>query len=750
MSQSSEFQTGGVVLLAVSVVFCGISVAVLLPLIQGNSLPHLAIASAREQVDDAAVKTSQEFAEFYPSQMKASEPPLRRTTSASDHNFHARVSQASAHAQAPPNSDFTNTVSTSNVINHSQQSTTQQHQTTVASTQRSASVDTAAFQPPANSLFAPITVHPVTVNVDGSLFGDEVKALAERVETAIRQNEQDSAADFEDRRQSRIARTQTKERRERDEDIAKIGAGVEQLAASFRQLQDETRRSLQEAQQTSSRSQVSTQLLESYQQALQKEQLVGKQLVEQQLAQQRLMQQQILDQQVAQQRLAEQRLAQQTLEHQQRIAEQQLAQQKIAEQTLLAQQRLAETQLALQQAESTRIATRTVESRSFETHSGTPPMGYLPPKPTSPTAQREPVNTQQISEPRHFEANPISTSRQQPVAETSAIDQQSYEHSQSASFRAPVPIRTAVGRSSEQQVLLRGEGLQHRGSEVIDEVVETFVIPTLPQLAVPPTTMEKLPADAALESRSLQLMLPDNSSRTDAIRVAPPTTERNGDEDDAVQLFPVDINLPVSSLKPVEPSRRMVEPVGYEHVYSFKMEEAEDGTPLVVEQHQPPTSSGVVCSHCGRIHPENTTHVVTTATAPTEATKSTKLTNTAPSHQVQTLNNQSHTVTQQSNEIVQASINLPPSTMQSTAAQNVVESSASAHTVPSNEHKRTNSSPHVGGRGMNRHVKQADGQPAATGLIPKLRTSTLTTEEDEPGVLHRMTSTLKQLGRSVQ
>ena len=51
---------------------------------------------------------------------------------------------------------------------------------------------------------------------------------------------------------------------------------------------------------------------------------------------------------------------------------------------------------------------------------------------------------------------------------------------------------------------------------------------------------------------------------------------------------------------------------------------------------------------------------------------------------------------------------------------------------------------------MNRHVKQADGQPAATGLIPKLRTSTLTTEEDEPGVLHRMTSTLKQLGRSVQ
>jgi len=770
MSNSSEFHTGGIVLLAVGIVFCGISVAVLLPLIHDISGSQSAVAAAPEQSDVAFVKVGEEYAEFVSSQTMASQQQLTRAQSANGFNAHGRVVQAHAQVQTHPPLGFASpmpanrTPAERNPFAEEYSAGSQQHSMSgsvpiVAATgfgssavrhelsdasanTRTANVDRNAIQQPSGSVFAPITVHPVTVNVHGSMFEGEVKALTERVESAIKANQQNNAVEFELKRQAKSLRTQSRERRAREDEIAKIGDGVEQLATSFRQLQQETRESLLQVQQQASRSQVSTQLLESYRHALEKEQHAGQQIADQKLAQQQLAQQQFVQQQLAQQqqqqqqqiiqqqvadqrlsrqrlviqqiakqRLDEQELAERALaqQQQQRLIEQTLIQQRLAEQTLLAQQRLTEQQLAMQQAASTRVA-----ARPAPTYSDAPPMGHLP-----PLAQPPATHSELVPEPRHLETKPV--------------------HEKSSSVEEPEPLQTARSRTSVSsaaaipvaaksrpatQVVLSGEGFVHRGKEKIQADVKPFVIPTLPQLAVPPVSVEILPDDSAQQSRSLHMLLP-----LETPEIAEPQTYAPPAIDESLPALPIDINLPPPSLRTLEPSRKVVEHVGYEHVYRFKMEEADDGEMHVV------ADRAAVCAQCGKVHTMNDVdHVM----VPTVAKSKPEFTEPGESLM--------------SAAVMQASGNLPPPNSRVTAStmtQPKPSSSIPLQNAPGAGQSHT-ANTHVGGRGMNRHLQQSEEKAVAEGLIPKIRMPSFTTEDDEPGILHRLSSTIKQLGRSVQ
>ncbi len=769
MSNSSEFQTGGIALLALSVVFCGISVAVLLPLIQSKNNPQLSIVAPRAETEIANVKAGQQFAEFYPTQPAGAEQQPNRVRPVSGYGTDSRVTTANAQLQRLPHqtsgfafgssaagnaqagqsqhaNPFSHDSSTATQIGQNQaptpypstagfgSSSVAQH----GSTSRTATVDSLSALPTSSSLYAPITVHPVTVNVDGSLLGSDVKALSEQIESVLKSNEQAMITDAEQKRVAKASRNQNRERRAHDDEISRISQGVEELASSFRKLQQETRQSLHDANQQTDRSHVSAQLLETYRAALELEQAAARQLAEQQLAHQRITEQQLaqqaLEQQrklaeqtLAQQRIAEQQFAQQALEQQKRLAEQTLAQQRIAEQTLQAQQRLIEQQLALQQATSQRIA-----SLPVETHSGFPPMGGKPSPGQASPGQAGRVNEQPetwvipriqpIPDLRQFDAAPARAAAPVPVPvpkDSVPSDSQSRSRqTDSARSRTAVASQSSeYSRKAANPILLTSEG-------AIDHNGDTFTIPTLPHLSIPATTMEVLPDDESLESQSLHMLLP-----VDSTNAVPAQASTSYDRDQTAQAFPIDINLPPSGFTQQQSTRKIIEPVGFESVYSFRMAEAEDGELNVVPT-RTTSSDGVVCAQCGRVHPANASHALTAPPIHYESKAATEPVASASA------------VAQQTKAVVPASSSV-------TANREATAASQASHTsVNDGSHQRK--SPHIGGRGMNRHVRQSDEALPAEPLIPQVRASTLTTEENEPSILHRISSSVKQLGKSIR
>ena len=812
MSHSSEFHTSNAVLLAVGTVFCGISVAVLLPLLQDIIGSQVAEATAQGQATAAAVKVGNQYAEFFPVQRNTSWPDRMNAQLGNGFVAHPKYVQAASqvqtgnHLQGPQSTGPANPFPAgSKPVQHSGRNPFKHNDSAPSQViARGGSVAAAIARdlpgseiprqiastaigelaahgdiarPASSSVFAPITIHPVTVNVDGSVFESQVNALAERVESAIKATQQTTTKESDQQHQAKATRSQA-----REEEIAKIGDGVEQLAMAFRQLQQETRESLLKVQQQASRSPVSTELLESYRHALEREQLAGQQitrqretqqqLAQQQLAQQQLAQQQLAQQQLAQQqfaqqqtlqqeiaqqavvqqrrgeqamtqqamaqralaqqqRLAEQNLAQQALAHQKWLAEQTRVQQHLAEQIQLTQKRLTDQQLAMEQAAAIRLAVRPPQN-----HTEVPQVGALP-----PIVEPAGKDSQLVPQSRHIPATPIPEVDQNDPGMSAAPQQ--HGHSRTARSRTTVfaatAIPAAVQAKSETHVVLSGDDLMHRGDSQSGTEEQPFTIPTLPQLSVPPVSVEIRPDDAALESRSLEMVLPTElgdeelrklETRNAGVRQTSMTTTFDAPERD----FPIDINLPPTKSHETAEKRKVVEPVGFENVYRFEMKAAEDG-----ELHVVPAEANV-CAQCGKVHAPGKGHspVVNAVDVPATALRKSIV---GDSEEVL-----------KSNIVLQTSGNLPSTSFTATNGLAEIMASPARATDGGNGRasKLLHGDVHVGGRGKNRHLQQSGETPSAEGRLPKIRIPSFTTEDDEPSVLHRMSSTIMQLGRSVR
>ncbi|MCR9202727.1 MAG: hypothetical protein NXI04_29130 [Planctomycetaceae bacterium] len=254
--------------------------------------------------------------------------------------------------------------------------------------------------------------------------------------------------------------------------------------------------------------------------------------------------------------------------------------------------------------------------------------------------------------------------------------------------------------------------------------MNTKVLPatkTQPPLPFPPFESQPVPTQSA------PLQLPSPDAKPQAAHTA----------------------APVSFTKQL--SNNAKRSVGFSNTYKFSMEVDQNGHNKVVQTAGPDSKAGSsrqvtatkpigrVCPKCGKIHPVNQPHntspqqVVQAAAKDTSGNqknvRQTALQNSAP----QTSAAQAHTA------------HRPPASYTAPTRGNIPREATRT------ELRRNTRN---AGRGMRKMGTAENKKPSADDSeaprFLQLRTSTLTEEPDEPSILHRMSSTLRQFGRSVQ
>lgn len=336
MQKSNDLQTGGLLLL-VSILICAfLTVMVSLPVVRQHfSLPALAAAvdvpklSDTLPADDSANLTisldDPRVTEFFPSLAEARQELLRaermtgpgvnrnsiRTVAGSAAPVSAAVDSATASsptkvtvAPLQTSSGFDGTsgshgsgaawTPTMLAENRSGQGHTTAHH--AADRQRASQnssqhpVQHPAVSPdriPSGSVYAPITVHPVTVNIDRETLSGQVDELSQRFETRFEQQrqeiqrERDALAAAELATQQKLIIAQLQRLRDQQaqqhlpaastldrSQITRIEASMDRLMQSFQSLQTETKTNLQQISDKADRVEVANQVIESYDRAL--------------------------------------------------------------------------------------------------------------------------------------------------------------------------------------------------------------------------------------------------------------------------------------------------------------------------------------------------------------------------------------------------------------------------------------------------------------------------------------------------
>ena len=337
MKTSSDFHTGGVLLLTATVICAGLAVTVLAPLLHRDSHPQATVAVDNSDTDAGAVN-AEKFSEFYPTLADARRelrrfdgvmgPALRqspesRTADAAlssvfddPDSTQKSVSGSATHgptvarqstpknasaepvlrepaepqrawspgrnwrvAEVPRSAEPGFSRSTEATINRLRPWLPDEQQSAVAPKSEAAVMvnQPPPGQMPAGSVYAPITVHPVTVNVDGTIFSQQMQAMSERFEKILSEREQVTAADDQRTRRAGRERSRTRQGRNQgtDEEIVRIETGLEQLVQSIQALQMETQSGLkhlsvqaERAGIQADRAQAATQMMQSYEKLL--------------------------------------------------------------------------------------------------------------------------------------------------------------------------------------------------------------------------------------------------------------------------------------------------------------------------------------------------------------------------------------------------------------------------------------------------------------------------------------------------
>ncbi|MEZ6129076.1 MAG: hypothetical protein R3C59_10355 [Planctomycetaceae bacterium] len=327
MKTSPDFQTGGILLMVGTVICAGLAVAVTVPLLHlkpalsadaSSSIARTSTSSTPESPFDTAKTAAIDvedprFAEFYPDLAEAT-GELQRVnamTGPSLQQAHSPASQRSVSATypslrtSPSGSGAMDTQSAAHEFVVAQ-SGDRSVSTTPADSRHESRFGVPVFTDgreshrptgmvPSGSVYAPVTVHPVTVHVDGEIFAQQLQAMSERFESLLveqnRQHQQSLAALAEEERKRTLAvRERQKQRAARpqpvtaapvpapvapvtsvtDEQLSRIENGMQTLSLSFQSLQAETEANLRKMAAHADRAEVANKVIESYDRVLQK------------------------------------------------------------------------------------------------------------------------------------------------------------------------------------------------------------------------------------------------------------------------------------------------------------------------------------------------------------------------------------------------------------------------------------------------------------------------------------------------
>ncbi|MEQ9409696.1 MAG: hypothetical protein RIK87_18315 [Fuerstiella sp.] len=341
----------------------------------------------------------------------------------------------------------------------------------------------------------------------------------------------------------------------------------------------------------------------------------------------------------------------------------------------------------------------------------------------SPQAGRQPNAPAATSEawppvdprPQETAAAEERPSRKQFSAEDPSADVAPFPRRQASVQHTPVTRSESVAPAPELEEF-----------SVRVESPKISVRPSMPVPAAPVLRSEEReeprqdfssPDDSSSEFRVFQLDDPEPADAKKAAVPKPmsadpavgPNARINTDRSGSASSF----TRPMGKLNPVPvppesvatqtptptPTPTRAAAVGFEHVYRFEVETVEKDA-------SPEAASGPVCPHCGKVHskavrPCSDTTISQSRPAPSRSAYS------------------SHSPS-------------PSTTMPRQA-----------------EESRRSGPARTGARGTNRHVNRTADGVSSPGILPRLMAPSMTTEHDEPSVLHRISSTVRNWGRDM-
>lgn len=317
--------------------------------------------------------------------------------------------------------------------------------------------------------------------------------------------------------------------------------------------------------------------------------------------------------------------------------------------------------------------------------------------------------------------------------------------------------RSQLEREMQQREIMRLT--QREAALVRERREERIVVAELPEPQLPTVVREAVPRHVPVNQDAKDIPAPKvlfhESGRTQSnragmsTRILPPgsgtsppplspqalelKTEPAEKKPPTVQLpEPVMSSRPVSA--PAEFTRKLTDnaakaKVGFANTFKFAMAVDED-KPTAIQHVKKSDHVDKVCPRCGKIHPVSHAHSTSDSIV--------------------------HASQQQSATRRSASSDVRQTAMQSSASSSPQSAAASSGaSQPKRDLRRDTRN---AGRGMNRKIghfagsggRDTTNSTAGDHSFLKLRSSTLTQEPDEPGILHRMSSTLRQFGRSVR
>jgi len=318
MNRSSDFQTGGLVLLASTVMCGGLAVAIAAPLLGGNKQGK-SLAQRTSGTSEVA-QPHETYAEFYPADQSITPLPPATETQAprkvlaeryGDLNFNRKATGKPSPAYDIKTDSTLRTssasfVSPSSLTSDGRGRDAQQgpkHGRTAESLYsgnsktgnppsraysslplregyRSFSKSTPTYRSlsddpgTAGSVYAPITIHPVTVNVDGGVFADQLATMTQRFEAlldarnSVRQEMEEAAA--------KTRKVQRNERRNvkpavsnaHEQQLEQLNTRLQDIADSFERFQNQTQRAVHEISNEGRRTEIAFEEIRSVQRQL--------------------------------------------------------------------------------------------------------------------------------------------------------------------------------------------------------------------------------------------------------------------------------------------------------------------------------------------------------------------------------------------------------------------------------------------------------------------------------------------------
>lgn len=373
-------------------------------------------------------------------------------------------------------------------------------------------------------------------------------------------------------------------------------------------------------------------------------------------------------------------------------------------QELAAERRRADVERDLRHEESLRIAQREAallrEARGF----GKPTPPTLP-----QTIPQVPVPRGAIVQPRDSRADgiasqppPLSISRQVPVNQNAKdTSQELFVDPRPAPGNELPPTPSRSAEATEEPMKSTSAGMNTR----------VLPSPTLPPKAAPAEPLDPFEP------------FPSAGAKPQSVKTTRPASTTSSSSTPPLQLPSPDAKPQASTAAPASFTKQLRDKaVGFSNTYRFSMAVDDSGKPQVVEH------TGEVCPKCGKIHPVNQPHT--------------------GSRQVVQAGGQQPTARPSGSGVrqtaAQTSGSTPASTMQSPPVNRVQK--------PAAPPRRRNTK--QAGRGMRKMgqtsgTARQDSTSESEHSFLQLRGDTLTSEPEEPGILHRMSSTLRAMGRSM-